>query len=209
MRAHLGKLGIAVVAVLLMFAALWLWSLRKGTDTERSISYLLEVQKYRDGKPYEDPYKVASPDLVFESGYRIRLSLSSPQRGLLYVLNQPPVSASKRPRYLLVDLVDSRERELVTDIPSGSWFEFGDERGTERLWLVWASHPVDEFEAVKAVMNSRDKGEIVDPDRLTAIQRFLEGHVSRHEKNRQVTSERTHVNVRGDVLVHAIDLEHR
>src|SRR5260370_13836351 len=57
--------------------------------SERNLSYWMTVQKYRNGRPFEDPFRLAG-EINFEKDYRIRLHLSSPQAGYLYILNESP-----------------------------------------------------------------------------------------------------------------------
>src|SRR5687768_2601900 len=56
---------------------------------ERQLIYWITVQKYRDGKPFESPFRLAS-EINFERDYQVRLHLSSPQAGYLYILNESP-----------------------------------------------------------------------------------------------------------------------
>jgi hypothetical protein len=61
---------------------------------KRAISYYIQVQKYRDGTPVDAPFRL-SGELLFPAGYRMRLVVSSPQKGHLYLVNEAPVSPSQ------------------------------------------------------------------------------------------------------------------
>jgi hypothetical protein len=65
---------------------------------ERAVSYWITVQKYRGGKPFEEPFRLRD-DINFEKDYRIRLHVASPQSGLLYLLNEgrPRGAKGRRP----------------------------------------------------------------------------------------------------------------
>ncbi|MDX6288734.1 MAG: eukaryotic-like serine/threonine-protein kinase, partial [Blastocatellia bacterium] len=56
---------------------------------ERKLGYWMTVQKYRNGRPFEDPFRLAG-EINFEKDYRVRLNVSSPQAGYLYILNEGP-----------------------------------------------------------------------------------------------------------------------
>src|SRR5262249_34163293 len=68
--------------------------------TER-LSYWMTVQKYRDGRPYPEPFKLAGA-INFESDYHVRLHVSSRQSGFLYILNEGPAPAQDLPSYVLL-----------------------------------------------------------------------------------------------------------
>src|SRR5262249_12350599 len=47
---------------------------------ERRISYSLTVQKMRDGREYQEPFEATGQE-IFESGWKFKLNLNSPQQG--------------------------------------------------------------------------------------------------------------------------------
>jgi hypothetical protein len=61
---------------------------------QHEVSYWITGQKYRDGKPYQDPFRL-SDDINFEKDYRIRLNIASAQSGRLYLLNEGPAGLIK------------------------------------------------------------------------------------------------------------------
>src|SRR5439155_22263455 len=46
--------------------------------------------------------------------------------------------------------------------------------GTEKLWIVWSESGVPELEAVKGVVNPKQKGTISDTGQAEAVRAFLE-----------------------------------
>src|SRR5262249_46170971 len=54
---------------------------------ERTLTYWVTVQKYKDGKPYQEPFTLAG-EINFEQSYQIRVNVGSPQTGHLYILNE-------------------------------------------------------------------------------------------------------------------------
>ncbi len=101
--------GVVVLASLLLGGGAMLW--RRGGSTpaipapvrpaERALSYWITVQKYRDGKAYQDPFRLRD-DINFEKDYRIRLNITSSQSGRLYLLNEGPEQADQTPSFIVL-----------------------------------------------------------------------------------------------------------
>ena len=49
----------------------------------------MTVQKYGNGRPFKNPFRLAS-EINFEKDYRVKLNVTSPQSGHLYILNEGP-----------------------------------------------------------------------------------------------------------------------
>src|SRR5258706_9213543 len=60
--------------------------------SERKLSYWMTVQKYRNGRPFEDPFRLAR-ELNFENDYRVRLDGSNPQFRYSHSLNEQTSTA--------------------------------------------------------------------------------------------------------------------
>src|SRR5207249_1697648 len=58
-----------------------------GPVIPRSLTYWLTVQKMREDKAYQEPFKSSGQE-IFESGYKFRLNVSVMQSGYLYVFNE-------------------------------------------------------------------------------------------------------------------------
>jgi serine/threonine protein kinase len=215
-------LVVVVLSALVMGgAALW----RRSGSTpaisipakpaERTVSYWITVQKYRDGKPYQDPFRLRD-DINFEKDYRIRLNITSSQSGRLYLLNEGPVGADKTPTFnvLFPSETANNGSALVTEsqqiqIPQQSWFQFDEQQGTEKIWLVWAEKDVPEMEAIKGFANPRDRGIISSPGLRTAVNEFLKAHSTPGASvERDGEKKDTLVRANGEILVHVIKLEH-
>ena len=82
------------------------------------------------------------------------------------------------------------------------------ERGVEKLWLVWAAEPVPPLEAVKSVVNERDRGAVTDPAQIAALRDFLGQAHPTPSARKDEAKQQTHVTARGAVLVHQIKLLH-
>ncbi len=186
-----------------------------ATAVQRTVSYWITVQKYRDGKAYQDPFRLRD-DINFEKDYRIRLNITSTQSGRLYLLNEGPAGADQIPTFnvLFPSETANNGSALLTEsqqiqIPQQSWFQFDEQQGTEKVWLVWAAKDVPELEAVKGFANPKDRGVISSPGLRAAVNEFLKAHSSPGasvERNEETKD--TLVRVNGEILVHVIKLEH-
>ncbi|HXM49217.1 MAG TPA: protein kinase [Pyrinomonadaceae bacterium] len=180
---------------------------------ERKLSYWMTVQKYRNGRPFEKTFRLAG-EINFEKDYRVKLNVSSPQSGYLYVLNEGPASITgPSPLSILFPSTTANkglshlaENQRV-EIPEQSWFQFDAEKGTEKLWVVFCADAVPELEAVKQFANSKDQGLIKDPGLNARVQEFIRAH-SGEKATLEKDDEQTILKIPGAALVHAIKLEH-
>jgi serine/threonine protein kinase len=152
-----------------------------ATAPEPRLTYWITVQKFKDGKPYQDPFDLAA-EINFEADYQIRLSVRSPQAGYLYVLNEGPARGSG-PEYVVIfpSPTANDGSEFVTanqqvQIPNQTWLRFDREQGVEKLWLVFSDQPVEQLAGVKAFATARTRGLINDAQQNRAITSFLTSH---------------------------------
>jgi serine/threonine protein kinase len=182
---------------------------------ERSLVYSILVQKYRDGRPFEAPFRLAG-EINFEKDYRVRLSFGSPQDGHLYILNEGPAEPGRPSPYVILfpsPTANGGESRLVAgrqvQVPERSWLQFDAERGTERVWLVWSAESVPALEALKVYANPRDRGLVGDAGLNDATRDFLQAHqnprptASRDEDKKEVV-----LTSGGAILAHLLRLEH-
>jgi serine/threonine protein kinase len=214
---------IVVLVAVVGIGGLALWRRRASVPTtsnvagkiERTLSYWITVQKYRDGKPYEKSFRLRD-DINFEKDYRIRLNIASPQGGRLYLLNEGPVEADQTPTFNVMFPTTSTNNgsALLTQnqqiqIPEQSWFNFDGQEGTEKIWLVWAEKDVPELEAVKGFANRKDLGVISSRGLRAAVNEFLKVHsTSKPTVERDEDKKETIITAEGEILVHVIKLEH-
>jgi serine/threonine protein kinase len=181
----------------------------------RSLAYSILVQKYRDGRPFEAPFRLGG-EINFEKDYRVRLNLSSPQDGHLYILNEGPSEQGRPAAYVVLfpsPTANDGESLLVAgrqvQVPELSWLQFDAEQGTEKVWLVWSAESVPALEALKAYANPRDRGLVGDPGLNEAAREFLQAHqnpppaASRDEDKKEVV-----LTSNGAILAHLLRLEH-
>ena len=170
------------------------------------------MQKFRDQKPFQNPFTIPG-EMIFEEDYQIRLSFSSPQAGHLYILNEGPVATSV-PEFNVVFPSPTANKGSsliaagqVTQIPEQTWLQFDAQQGTEKLWLIFSENAVPELESLKEFAGPATKGLVADPARNKVVQSFLNTHSetkSSVEKGERLTTLKTP----GNLLVHAIKLEH-
>lgn len=184
--------------------------------TERKLTYSITVQKYRYDRPFEAPFQL-SKEIAFERDYQIRLNINSPQPGFLYILNEGPQTPGKAAEFVVLfpSPTSNSGSALVTEnhltqIPEKSWIHFDNEKGTERVWLIFSANAVPELEQIRAFANPKTQGLITDAGIRDTVQSFLREH-SRNKPTLEQNVERkeTTLTVRGDLMVNFIDLEHQ
>jgi len=219
------RASIVAGAALLIAAGVLIWNLGHREQgrapepepmTER-LSYWMMVQKYRDGRPYQEPFKLTG-EINFESDYHVRLHVINRRPGFLYILNEGPEPVNDLPSYVLLfpsptanqGLAELAAGRQIAIPERGDGFFFDREQGTEKLWLVWSSSPAPEMESVRSLVNPKDRGAISDPAQIRAVRDWLAKNiqpaqlaVEKDERNKQ-----TIIKGRGETLVHQIRLEH-
>ncbi|HEU4767102.1 MAG TPA: protein kinase, partial [Pyrinomonadaceae bacterium] len=176
----------------------------------RTLTYSITVQKFKDRKPYQDPFELPG-EINFEADYQIRLSVGSPQAGHLYVVNEGPAADTPEFVILFPSSTTNENSSLINEntrlqIPEESWIKFDDDQGVEKLWLVFAGQPIPELEALKKFANPRTRGLVTEPNAIQAIQKFLSDNSvpPKPEKSDTQTTLKTSQNI----LVYPVRLEH-
>ena len=180
---------------------------------ERTLAYSVTVQKFRDGKPYEQPFDLGG-EILFEKDYRVRLNVRSRQDGHLYILNERPAARGGAAFNILFPSPTANggasriEPGSEVRIPEQSWFSFDREEGTELVWLVWSDAELPELEALKRFANPTDRGALPEAE-LPAVLDFLKTHAAATpEVVKDDARRETVVRARGEVLAHALKLQH-
>ncbi|HEU4509451.1 MAG TPA: protein kinase, partial [Pyrinomonadaceae bacterium] len=181
---------------------------------ERTLTYWITVQKYRDGRPYQPPFTQPG-EMIFEKDYQIRVHIRSPQDGFLYIFNEgPPEEGTGPPEYVVVFPSPTANKglsevlaEQEVQIPEKSMLEFDAQQGTEKLWLVFSDQPLPVLEAAKGYASERTKMLIKIPSVNRDVQNFLnDGSLPRTTSARG--DKQTTLKAPGKVLVYPIKLEH-
>jgi tRNA A-37 threonylcarbamoyl transferase component Bud32 len=187
---------------------------------ERQLSYSLTARKDPRRYPQSKPFLLPG-EIIFEAGYHVRLNLTSPQDGHLYVINEGPARAGTLPDYVILfpeatsgSAAIPAGRSVQIPPPSArpedDWFVFDEEEGVEKVWLVWAERPVAELEAVKRRANAQERGVISDPDEIKSVAAYLGRHAAtKPEVERDDAHTLTRLKARGETLVGLVRLQHR
>jgi hypothetical protein len=178
---------------------------------QRTLTYWITVQKFKNNKAYQDPFTLAG-EINFEADYHIRVNVRSPQSGYLYILNEGPTSES--PEYNVVFPTPTANNGAsfvpageVVLIPKASWLQFDTQQGVEKLWLVFSEDVLTELEPVKQFASTETGGLITDPALNKSIKDLLDKHSSNKpeaEKGESLTT----LKATGKLLIYAVKLEH-
>jgi serine/threonine-protein kinase len=183
---------------------------------QRMFSYYIQVQVYRNGRPFQEPFRLPG-EMIFPPSYRIRLVLVSSQPGYLYLINEAPIAKNGLPHYNLLfpSSAANNGSALVVagkelQIPPGEeYFVFDEQQGEEKLWTVWAGRSLQELEAARKWVNPRDMGAIGDPGEVRVIRDFLDKYsASKPEVVRDEVNKRTVVRGQGEVLLNLVKFQH-
>lgn len=189
---------------------------------DRHLSYSIEARRDPRRYPRAKPFATFE-NVIFGAGDEIRLYISSPQSGHLYVINEGPMQTDGLPNFNVLfpeapngdGSPEIRAGRVAQVPPPGpnqrkNWLVFDHEEGVENIWLVWSERVVPELEAVKGWANPKDHGAIHDLTQRASVSHYLvpfsavKPEVERDEVNKQ-----TRLKVKGGTLVWMMKLEHR
>jgi hypothetical protein len=180
---------------------------------ERTLTYWITVQKYKDGKPFEKPFPMAG-EINFESTYQVRVHISSPQVGHLYIFNEGPPTESAATEYVVTfpsttanNNASLIEAGQVVQIPEKSWLVFDKERGVETLWVVFSKDEISQLETARRFATPKTKNLIADVSQNRVVQNFLTAN-SATKPSAEKGNSLTTVKAPGKLLVYPIKLEH-
>jgi serine/threonine-protein kinase len=187
-----------------------------ATEPQRLLNYSITMQKDPRRYPGSQPFQLPG-EVVFSPGDRVRVVVSSPQPGHLYIVNESPAATGAQSSFNILfpsPTANQGSAQLAAgqtiNIPEiGDGFIFDEEQGTERLWLIWTANAVAELEALKRWANPQDKGELRDADQAVALRDFLAKHSAiASDARKDEATKQTTVTGRGEILVKLIKLEH-
>lgn len=179
-----------------------------ASGPQRSFSYWLTVQKMRDGRVYQDPFRSSGQE-IFENGYKFRLNVSSPDAGYLYVFNEGPPEEDGT-SWTIVYPTPSKSSAFVSNQPVQTNLNtFRGQAGTENLWIVWSASSVSQLESAKTEAFNNRKGAL-SANSIRAVREFLTKYSEpKPDSIKDTTAQQTHVRGVGDVVVKLVQLEHR
>jgi len=183
---------LPVAVLLVALVAAWIIWLRPHPQPQiasppvagptRDLSYSITVQKYRDKKAFEEPIQIAR-EVLFERGYQLRLNLKSPQSGFLYVINEGPHQPNETPEYVVLfpSPTSNKGSALLNEnvklqIPENSWFQLDNEKGTEKVWLIYSAKELSDLEPIREFANPKTRGLIDNASVRDKVTSFLKSH---------------------------------
>jgi serine/threonine protein kinase len=224
--------GLAVLA--LAIGGIW-YALRPKTTTvalsptptatapigpEQSLTYWLTVQKMLDNKPLGAPIE-SEGSLIFGNGWKFRLNLRPAQPGALYLISVGPGKNGSDEYNILFPLpasatsTDKLEPRLAANqtvlLPATDWYRFVEQTGEERVWLIWATEPLPDLDAIigEAAASKSDPGVIKNPAHITQVQSYFKLYESaRPQVANDKREKRTSLKGFGKVVVNLIELSH-
>jgi hypothetical protein len=178
----------------------------------RSFTYSLSVQRFRDGKPYQDPFQSTGQE-TYESGDKFRLNVTSSDPGYLYVFNEGPPEPDGTSFTIIypTNATNNGSATLGADQwVRTTWNRFTGQPGTENFWFVWSTAPINQLESAKTEAFNRTNGTLSN-ESLDSVKRFL--MTAQNEAKMRYTTDKNNqlVTVRGtgDVLVRMVQFKHR
>jgi Domain of unknown function (DUF4384) len=157
-------------------------------------------------------------EMIFQADDRVRFYFTSPQAGHLYIVNEGPLETGGLPTFNMLfptptanEASSAVPSNQLVQVPGGAgWFVIDDERGTEKLWLIWSAEKLGELESIaKAVVTPKAVGVISDPGQIRKVENFIAKNstdpasVEKDDEKKQTTGRG-----KASVLVHLIKLEH-
>ena len=215
---------IAMAVVTASIFAFSVWRSRRSSPSsgvttpvappvERTLTYWITVQKFKDGQKYQAPFTLAG-EINFEPSYHIRVHIRSPEQGYLYIFNEGPPTAAATTEYVVVfpSTTANNNSSLISagqevQIPEKSWLEFDQQQGVEKLWLVFSKDTVAELESARQAASPQTKNLIADAGQNKVVGDFLaKNSIAKPESEKGPSL--TTLKSPGNLLVYAIKLEH-
>lgn len=113
-----------------------------------TFTYFLTVQKMRNGKEYQEPYKSNGEEDIFESGDKFQLNITAPEPGYLYVFHEgsPENDAGFTMLFPRKDFNNGSAAIGANQLVQSEWITFRGPAGNENVWIVWSNSPVPQME---------------------------------------------------------------
>ena len=219
-RRWLMIIGLIVVAVI-GISALPRFNFRNRTETERGRMTSVEgperyltysIERKQDPR-LSSPNTTAHGADIFRARDQVRFNIGSTQSGYLYIINQGPTQTDRMPD-LNVLFPDLMTQDGSAEIRAGQgmksdWFVFDQEKGVEKIWLVWSERAVAELEAVKEWTRPKYQGAIRNLIQRESVTCYLDAHstIKPYEERDEERKETT-LKAKGEILVTAITISH-
>ena len=178
---------------------------------QKELTYFLKVQKMRDGKPFETPFKSSGQE-IFETGYKFKMNFQSDAAGFIYLFNEDKDPQGKTVYNILYPTPKTNDGSAQVSAKQQietNQNTFSGRRGTEIIWLIWTADKLDEMESVKQTAFDA-QGKVNDEINGKKLSSFLQKNKDKNvEINKDTANQQTVISGTGDNLVHRLELEHR
>jgi hypothetical protein len=163
-----------------------------------------------NGKANGKPFDSAGQE-IFNSGSRFRFNLLPSENGALYLLNEGP-GADKKTEYNVLFPIPGENDGVASLVANqkvdAGWYQFVDQKGVEKLWVIWTEESVPELDTIFREA-AQHQGVIKDAGQLATVQNYLKRFESQPpEVVPNKAQKRTLVKGKGDVVVSLIELSH-
>ena len=168
-------IGASLLILIAISLGLYL-ILKKQPDPRpsRTFTYFLTVQKIRDGKPYDTPFK-SNGDEKFETDDQFQLTVFGPITGYLYIMKEGPPESNDTSFTMIYPnrTTNNGDASVGANQPFQSEPEpFTGPAGNENFWLVWSIAPVSELESAKTEAFEHPKGGLTGQS-LVNVRKYL------------------------------------
>jgi serine/threonine protein kinase len=140
----------------------------------KGFNYWITIQRMRDGKDYDVPFKSNGGDDISDNGDKFQLSVFTLEAGYLYIFNegQPDQGTSFRMIYPKKMINDGFASVGPNDTVTSDWIMFRGPAGTEDFWIVWSVSPISELESArKEALNHPEAG--LTGETLVTVKQYL------------------------------------
>ena len=220
------RLIAAALLVCVLAVALWVWraAVKSGGPTgtgaptptssppatpvsERALTYWLTTVRQRDGKTIS-----ATGREQFDTGDKFKFNFVPAQAGALYLFNQgtsenwhvlfpTPANNQLSAQVILGQKIETKEYQFTN--------RSGAEKGTEKIWIVWAAAPVQSLDEIVKQSVGTDLT-VSDSAQKAALSRFISEHgTPAPDVAPDKEQSRTTLKGRSDISVYLLELEHK
>ena len=197
-------LGVALIC----FAIYNIIYKARGSEPNRSFNYFITVQKMRDGKPYQDPFR-SHGDETYTNGDRFRLTVSTPVPAYVYIFNEA-TDTSFRMIYPNQATNKGSSSLGANQSVQSDWITFRGPAGAENFWIVWSTAPVGELESARSEASKHPTGGFTAQTLVTVKQYLVakESEIDATTYNYNANQTAV-VRARRDLLVALAQFKHR
>ena len=175
--------------------------------------YFLDVQKMRDGKPFDQPFESSGRE-IFENGYKFRMNFRSADEGYFYFFNEGKDTNGQVNYNILHPIPIPGKDQALSEknkIIQTEWNIFGGTAEMEKVWLIWTKNKQELLEgAVKEAFNQM--GRVADSKKKEELRKFIAENNQQKlnsELEKGDSTKRIKLTGESDIIVYLIELEHR